>query len=390
MKNLFPGYYKIDYDNLFKNSTFVFDTNILLSLYRLPKREQESLLNLLEKIKRINKLWVPYQIAEEYHNNIYNEIVKQKKSYNEILEIISLKDVIKKLEDNYLNKHPTINIEEIINRINNFKTSTINIIENSRNDHYLPDDLKEKIANIFESVGESIEECDKNNLFKIAEERFKKKIPPGFNDKYKDDNKYGDFIIWYLMKEYSKKYQKSIIFITNDKKDDWWLKINGEMRPHPLLINEFLKDTKQNFYMYTLDNFIKYVEKYFDVKPENLTKIPDMLNFFEDNYNKNVSNNKANNYKKKVVEKRYSKTFIIKAINTMKEWFYSNYVDPAEICPYDSSEGGYQFICGGPYEIEDELYKEFCDKYEENIIKKASKDILDKTGIIEWSKYEKS
>jgi hypothetical protein len=32
------------------------------------------------------------------------------------------------------------------------------------------------------------------------------------------------------------------------------------------------------------------------------------------------------------------------------DWFNSNYVDPVECLPFESAEGGYQYIWGGPYE----------------------------------------
>ena len=34
----------------------------------------------------------------------------------------------------------------------------------------------------------------------------------------------------------------------------------------------------------------------------------------------------------------------------MRHWFLLNYEDPAERTPYESQEGGYQFIFGGPYD----------------------------------------
>lgn len=39
----------------------------------------------------------------------------------------------------------------------------------------------------------------------------------------------------------------------------------------------------------------------------------------------------------------------------MKSWFLENYEDPAERTPYESREGGYIYIWGGPYDALDEL-----------------------------------
>ena len=43
----------------------------------------------------------------------------------------------------------------------------------------------------------------------------------------------------------------------------------------------------------------------------------------------------------------------------LKAWFFRNFEDPAESTPHDSSEGGYQFIWGGPYDADEELRDEF-------------------------------
>ena len=40
-------------------------------------------------------------------------------------------------------------------------------------------------------------------------------------------------------------------------------------------------------------------------------------------------------------------------------WFSQYYEDPANQTPYESAEGGYQFIWGGPYDSRDELESEF-------------------------------
>lgn len=42
-------------------------------------------------------------------------------------------------------------------------------------------------------------------------------------------------------------------------------------------------------------------------------------------------------------------------IETMRSWFLENYEDPVERTPYESSEGGYIYIWGGPYDAHEEL-----------------------------------
>lgn len=43
----------------------------------------------------------------------------------------------------------------------------------------------------------------------------------------------------------------------------------------------------------------------------------------------------------------------------MRTWFHANYEDPVENTPYETAEGGYIYIWGGPYEPYQELEAEF-------------------------------
>lgn len=46
-------------------------------------------------------------------------------------------------------------------------------------------------------------------------------------------------------------------------------------------------------------------------------------------------------------------------LEVMRNWFFSIYEDPVENTPYESREGGYIYIWGGPYEASEELADEF-------------------------------
>ncbi len=45
--------------------------------------------------------------------------------------------------------------------------------------------------------------------------------------------------------------------------------------------------------------------------------------------------------------------------NIMRNWFYSNFEDPANHTPYESKEGGYTYIWGGPFDARYELENMF-------------------------------
>ncbi|WP_425994192.1 hypothetical protein [Afipia sp. DC4300-2b1] len=65
-------------------------------------------------------------------------------------------------------------------------------------------------------------------------------------------------------------------------------------------------------------------------------------------------------------------------------WFLRNFEDPANETPYESKEGGYQYIWGGPYDAADEIGNEFgsvlSDVDIESAVAKVQED-----GIYDWA-----
>ncbi|MCG8996729.1 hypothetical protein LH435_15755 [Laribacter hongkongensis] len=59
----------------------------------------------------------------------------------------------------------------------------------------------------------------------------------------------------------------------------------------------------------------------------------------------------------------------------MREWFFDNFEDPAERTPYESREGGYQWVYGGPYDAEEELMQQFGDSIDDSIIKELAREL---------------
>ena len=46
-------------------------------------------------------------------------------------------------------------------------------------------------------------------------------------------------------------------------------------------------------------------------------------------------------------------------IDAMRRWFLSHFQNPVEETPYDSREGGYQYLHGGPYDAREEIDSRF-------------------------------
>lgn len=66
------------------------------------------------------------------------------------------------------------------------------------------------------------------------------------------------------------------------------------------------------------------------------------------------------------------------------DWFRRHYEDPANETPYQSSEGGYIFIWGGPYDAREAIENEFHDILNEELIQELVEQV-ESDGITDWA-----
>lgn len=100
---------------MWNEGTFVFDTNVLLNLYRYKKETRDSILEVLEKLQ--DRIWIPYQVGLEFHRNRLLVISDQNKKMDDFKSSIknSISEIEKQYKDLQLNKrHADINAEPIL------------------------------------------------------------------------------------------------------------------------------------------------------------------------------------------------------------------------------------------------------------------------------------
>lgn len=264
----------------------VFDTNVLLDMYYIKQEDLEYWKHYLDSIKEYT--WTPYNIYLEFKKNRQIKINQIK---GRIDELLTFKNIVGKQCDNFFKPYEDFPFEygRVIGKLTKDRIKGIdqyilyyeNILKEIKKstgkltyekaDNYLKL-IEEKI---FFNLGEKYTE---ESLKKICEEgnnRFKNKIPPGYYDNGKNNsNKYGDYIIWRQMIEKSKKENKNIIFVTNEKKPDW--KKDGVCREE--LIEEFNSLTGNQFILLDLDQLINYTTKSSKNVEECLYNIKQSLN----------------------------------------------------------------------------------------------------------------
>lgn len=263
MKKIFKEYHQFseeEFKKMWETCLFVFDTNTLLNMYRYSRATVDAYFNVLNELKKKQQLWIPYQVGYEFYENRINIITEYEKSYDEILSI--LEKAKTDIEVKYKN-HPFLDLAEIKEDMNKGLSQIDRKIKQAKKEHpkWLEnDEVLEKINKLFKgNVGSNYEEAMLTSIRCEGKERYDKKIPPGFKDHKKDeDKKYGDLTLWYQIIDQAKLTNKPIILISGDIKEDWWLEKDGKrLMPLPQLKKEMLDKANVDFHIYTADRFLE-------------------------------------------------------------------------------------------------------------------------------------
>jgi hypothetical protein len=273
MKKKFIGFYnptKDEIEEAWNKGIFAFDANTLLNLYRYTDNTRTDFLNALKTIK--DKLFLPFQAAYEYQNNRLEVIESIENSYEELYDIFPEnfeKHLVSQI--NKYKKHPSILTEKIIKLHGEFLanlTKELNKQKTKHPDFRTKDDVLDELTDLFDnSVGEEFSKEDLLKIYKEGETRYLNEVPPGYKDLSNKKGKgqrhiYGDLIIWKELINNTKNKKQPLIFITDDRKEDWWTIQKGKtIRPREELIKEFFDITGIRILIYNADNFLLFAKE---------------------------------------------------------------------------------------------------------------------------------
>ena len=107
MREKFSGYYRPtqeEFDKLWQEAILSVDANILLNIYRYSPETRARLFEVIERLR--DRIWIPHQVAYEYHKERLTVIYHQSKPYDEIQKLLdeNLENLKKKLEE-YSKRH---------------------------------------------------------------------------------------------------------------------------------------------------------------------------------------------------------------------------------------------------------------------------------------------
>lgn len=244
MKEFFSEFFLNDErvtNEIWENSTIVFDANVLLNLYEYSPETASEYISAMEMCK--DRIKMPYWVVYEFLKNRTGIINDQIESYDKL--ILKLNDNLKCIKDE--KKHPFVDSE----KLKAFDRSTQSIIkelnrkknEYRKNSSQNSDEKLDKLINIFsDKIGDSYNDEELDAIMKEGDLRMTAKIPPGYKD-YKNKNKlkdspnrlercglYGDYIIWKQILKIAEKNKTNILFVSNDSKEDWCDPANGQTK----------------------------------------------------------------------------------------------------------------------------------------------------------------
>ena len=248
---------------LWEKAVFVFDTNVLLNLYRYSAKTRNSLLAAFESFKE--RVWIPYQVAYEY----------MRKRCEVIYETVQRYDQFKKEIDIFTGKAiDTLRLTSVDEEVSELTRYLIKWLDSNKDRNLLvlsaeKDEILDKILTIFDGrVGNNIDAAELERIKEEGKGRYEKLIPPGYKDDKKkkgqedDNNAYGDLIIWKQIIKYAKENGTGVVYVTHDQKEDWWNIVKGKtIGPRVELRKEFMKETGQEFHMYSMNSFISTYNK---------------------------------------------------------------------------------------------------------------------------------
>ncbi|MET8054941.1 PIN domain-containing protein [Streptosporangium sp. NPDC005286] len=271
------------------------DANVLLDAYRFNPRVRTELFDVLEKLN--DRLWIPHQVAFEFHKNRINVIGDQAKAYASALKALEefeeyfTGNVNSKL--NVLGRTVALTEEEqtaIIDPVIQGIKLTVKAILKLQERHGVAldmisnDEVLSRLENLLQNkVGDPLGAEEEERARNEAMHRVKNKIPPGYADSEKADPA-GDYLVWHQMLEEAKRREAPILFITRDVKEDWFRREKGQtISARAELIREAREVADCDLTIMPTQSFLVHARKYLNAQVSDellrqVEKLPELEN----------------------------------------------------------------------------------------------------------------
>jgi hypothetical protein len=264
-----------DYRTALSNALVVFDTNVLLNLYRYNDETRSSMIDVMKALG--DRFWVPNHVLEEFWRNreralssplaeVQQSIRDLEKQLNSAKEIIRIwvnkaalnKDSADAVEHQLAESFSAAQrlIEEVVEDADQVARA-----RNTKNDVVL-----QLLEPVLEGhVGHPMN--DANHAAAVAEGKRRAAAGevPGFADAKKADvspeGAAGDYLVWEQVLSEAARRKLDVVFVTGDVKKDWWRYEGSFPRgPRVELVRELRHRCETMLYMMRPDMLLAYAD----------------------------------------------------------------------------------------------------------------------------------
>lgn len=266
---------------LWEKAIVVFDANVLLQLYRYGPNTRKEVIDLLSD--RLSKrVWLPYHVALEFFRNRPKLIDEDARRVSDLeMRIIKwVADLSSMVEESRLYELGVLSdSKQLADLANGAVESLRNELQKVRGEY---PDLKsyDSVVNfvatlVQDSIGRPPDQIQVTEWDKLAQDRYLRKMPPGFEDAKTKNGEFvdrnvtyfganGDVYVWLQLLHAvveSRERFEAVIFVTNDQKKDWWEIASGKVSgPRVELKQEITEAGARFFHMYTLSQFLEHLK----------------------------------------------------------------------------------------------------------------------------------
>lgn len=290
MRDSFSGYYRPtgdEFDELWNTALLVPDANVLLNFHRLSSTARASMFAVFGAFA--GRVWAPHQAALEYQRRRLDVVNDQRAVFDALLQ--NLDTFVKSMQSTSASQryHAILDKDELLETVREATASVreeINLQKKEYEDSLSSDEdpIRERVAEILSGVGPPYDDARLTELHEVAANRYEREIPPGYADRKEKrdapDRLYGDFVLWRQVLDHATEQQRNVLFVTDDRKDDWWWISKGRtIGPRPELRQEFHETTRQLYYQYTPSQLLEEAKKRgigHDTSEETIREVRDL------------------------------------------------------------------------------------------------------------------
>jgi predicted nucleic acid-binding protein len=238
----------------------VLDTNVLLVPYTTSKESLAQIRKTYETLISESRLIIPVQVAREFAKNRANKLIELYqdlcKKRDENIQLKKGRYPLLEFLDEY---QEVIRLEDAIEtQLREYRQAIGKVLAHIKGWNW-NDPVSLLYAELFKDSVILSPQIDKEEITKDLSKRQQHNIPPGYEDSSKPDKGVGDLLIWHTILEVGKTHKKSVIFVSGEKKPDWWHKKgNDALYPRYELVDEFRRCSEgQSFHIIELSQLLQ-------------------------------------------------------------------------------------------------------------------------------------